>query len=272
MPDPQPADLLRHMESLACRAGKLLMSRFRTLLPSEIEFKGLRDLVSAADRESERFLTGEIHRLFPGHGVLGEEFGGGGGDGDWLWYVDPLDGTTNFVHGHPMFCVSIAAAHRGRLAAGVVHAPALGDTFAAASGHGARRNGAPIRVARGVPLARAFLSTGFPYTLDDLAENNIAYFAHLAPRTLAIRRCGSAAIDLAYVAAGIYDGFWELGLGAWDLAAGALLVAEAGGIVTDLDGGEEFLRTGRIVAAEESLHAGLLAALREARSGARDGR
>jgi myo-inositol-1(or 4)-monophosphatase len=186
--------------------------------------------------------------------------------------VDPLDGTTNFVHGHPMFCVSVAAAHRGRLVAGVVHAPALGDTFAAARGLGARRNGAPIRVTRGVPLARAFLSTGFPYTLDDLAENNIAAFAHLAPRTLAIRRCGSAAIDLAYVAAGIYDGFWELGLGAWDLAAGSVLVMEAGGLVTDLEGGGGFLETGRIVAGEADLHAELLAALREARGGAREGR
>jgi len=265
MHEPSKHELIEAIEPLALRAGEILMRRFRNLDPSDVEFKGHRNPVSVADREAETFLTEEIHRRFPGHRVLGEEFGEGEGDGDWLWYVDPLDGTTNFVHGHPIFCVSIGVARGERLVAGAVHAPVLGETFTAVDGEGARRNGKPIRVAGEGDLSKALLSTGFPYALNDLEENNLEYFEHLAFRTLAIRRCGAAAVDLAWVASGVYDGFWELGLSPWDIAAGALLVREAGGRVSDFEGGEGFVRSGRVVAANAALHEAILEALREAR-------
>lgn len=264
MGEPSKHELIEAIQTLAVKAGALLMKRFRELRPSEIEFKGRRDLVSVADREVETFLTAEIGRRYPGHRVLGEEYGGGSGDGEWLWYLDPLDGTTNFVHGHPIFCVSIAVACAGRLLAGAIHAPVLGETFTAVADEGARRNEEPVRVARESSLAHALLSTGFPYVPDDLDENNFEYFEHLARRTLAIRRCGAAAIDLAWVASGVYDGFWELGLHPWDMAAGALLVREAGGRVSDFHGADGFLESGRIVAANEALHEAILEALRDA--------
>jgi myo-inositol-1(or 4)-monophosphatase len=267
MSEPTPRELVEMIEPLAVSAGERLMRRFRELRPSEIEFKGRRNLVSVADRESESFIKQEISRRYPSHRVLGEEFGGGDGDGEWLWYVDPLDGTTNFVHGHPIFCVSIAVARAGRLLAGVVHAPALGETYAAAEGGGARRNGTPIRVSPETDLSHALLATGFPYALDTLEENNLRYFDRFSHRALAIRRCGAAAIDLAWVASGVYDGFWELGLHPWDVAAGALLVREAGGRVSDLAGGDAFLESGRIAAANQVLHGSILKVLEESGAG-----
>jgi myo-inositol-1(or 4)-monophosphatase len=263
MPEPTHRELIEAIEPVAVNAGERLMRRFRELRPSEIEFKGRRNLVSVADRESETFIKQEIVRRFPDHRILGEEFGGGDGEGEWLWYVDPLDGTTNFVHGHPIFCVSIAVARAGRLVAGAVHAPALAETYAAVDGGGAWRNGAPIRVSPETDLSHALLATGFPYALDTLEENNLEYFERFSYRALAIRRCGAAAIDLAWVASGVYDGFWELGLHPWDVAAGALLVREAGGRVSDFSGGDGFLRSGRIIASNETLHGSILGVLAE---------
>jgi myo-inositol-1(or 4)-monophosphatase len=268
MPDPTMQELLDAIQTMARQAGAIIMEHYRDLRPAEIEFKGRRDLVSVADRASERFLTEEIGRRFPGHRVLGEEFGGGQGGGDWLWSLDPLDGTTNFVHGHPIFCVSIAAARRGRLIAGAVYAPVFDDLFTAVDGGGAERNGDPIRVSLETDLSKGLLATGFPYALNETEDNNLGHFARLALRTQAIRRCGAAALDLAWVASGIYDGFWEMGLHPWDMAAGALLVREAGGRVTDFEGGEGFLDSGRIVATNGALHGSILAALREDVGGA----
>ncbi len=201
-----------------------------------IEYKGEVDLVTEADRRSEALVVGRIRERWPGHDILGEEGTRSDSGSEWRWYVDPLDGTTNFAHGFPVFCVSIAVEHRGELAAGVLYDPMRDELFAAERGSGATLNGKPIQVSATEKLNESLVATGFP-SFKRHKNPNIHFYHQITLRTHGVRRAGSAALDLACVAAGRFDGFWEFNLNSWDVAAGALLVREAGGVVTDLGGG-----------------------------------
>lgn len=237
----------------------------------EVERKAQNDLVSAADRASE---TAILHHLFeaaPGSRALAEEGGLLGANDqrdfapDWSgieWIVDPLDGTTNFLEGLPIWSVSIAAREvtdgaPGRLLAGVVYEPMANRCFSASHGQGLRRDGRDVSGLPDPPPADAFLATGFPFRAHRGIDLYLECFREVFLSVRAIRRCGSAALDLAYVACGIYDGFFEFRLSAWDVAAGAVLIREAGGVVTDLDGGDDFLRSGNILAGRARVHAHL---------------
>ncbi len=219
------------------------------------ERKGRIDLVTEYDRRSERLVLDGLRRRFPGHAILAEESGThAGAAGAVRWIVDPLDGTTNFAHNYPFFCVSIAAEADGRLAAGVVYDPIRDELFAAAAGHGATRNGAAIRVSDIARVEDALLVTGFPYDVREHPDRSLPHFAAFLTRAQAVRRDGSAALNLAYLACGRFDGFWELQLSPWDVAAGTLLVREAGGLVTAYDGGEARLDGRQILASNGRIH------------------
>lgn len=226
----------------------------------QLDYKGRIDLVTDADRAAEATIRAEIATRFPGEGVLGEERGESAGTGASRrrWIVDPLDGTTNFVHGHPFFCVSIACADDLGPEVGVVYAPHLDECFFAARGGGAYLNTEtiPLRVSAETELIRALLTTGFAY--DQKTFPNVQRFARLLACTQGVRRCGAAALDLAFVGAGRYDGFWESGLNAWDVMAGALIVTEAGGRVTDYEGGQDWVANRTIVASNGKIHERLL--------------
>lgn len=261
--DPSPTELADFAATIARRAGRLLMNhlphgRYR----GAIESKSARELVSQVDRDSEALIVAAIAEAYPEHAVVGEEGGAQASplaSARYRWIVDPLDGTTNFLHGHPFFAVSIGVARvetgaPPELVAGVVFAPAFGELFLAARGVGAFLNtpALPLRVAETVTLNDALVATGFAY--DRARWPNERRFARVSEVACGVRRCGAAALDLAYVAAGRYDAFWELGLRAHDVAAGALLVMEAGGCVSDLSGGDDWLEGGTIVAATPGLH------------------
>lgn len=242
-------------ESLARDAGALLMEHFGRLDPAEIKTKSAaRDLVTAADVGSERLIVRGLRAAFPGHAIEAEEEVRDADDARVpRWFIDPLDGTVNFVHQMPAFAVSMGLYLGAEPQVAVVHLPRLDETFTAARGFGARLNGAPIRVSRTRVLGDAILATGFPYRRNELEHDNLANFGRFYPDVRDLRRMGSAAMDLAYVAAGRIDGFWELHLSPHDVAAGALLVREAGGVVKDADGGENWLRGGHIVASGPGL-------------------
>jgi myo-inositol-1(or 4)-monophosphatase len=252
-------DLDRALEvalDAAADAGRLLLDGFRALGDEEVRSKAYeRDLVTDLDVASERLLIERIRGSFPDHAFEGEEevidpieVSGP------RWILDPLDGTINFVHGLPTFAVSVALYMDEVPLVGVIHAPLLNETFSAVSGKGARGPGGELRVRDTERLAEAVLATGFPYGRNELEHDNLANFGRFFYDVRGMRRMGSAAVDLAYVAAGRFDGFWELHLGSHDVAAGALIVKEAGGLVTDADGGGDWLRGGNIVAAGPALH------------------
>ena len=233
---------------IAVEAGRQLKERVGVL---EVGEKGARgDLVTSADRESERLVVERLRRRFPHAAILGEE-GGSSGSGDERWIVDPLDGTTNYAHGYPLWCVSIAYERGGELLAGAVYAPVLGELYAAERGSGATCNGAPIRVSATPNVCEALVCTGF---LPSVYERNAANFARLSGVAQAVRRDGAAALDLCFVAAGRFDAFWERDLKAWDIAAGTLIVREAGGAVTAMDGSGLELEGGSILATNGRLH------------------
>lgn len=228
----------------------------------DVERKARNDLVSQADREAEDSILEVVRDRFPDHGVLAEEGGVSRGDGEYEWLIDPLDGTTNYVQGLPIWCVSVACRERGRLVAAAVLEPLGGNLYAAGAGMGVTWNGRRARVSENRETRDAFLATGFPFKAHSALEPFLRVFFDVFHQVRAIRRCGAAALDLAHVAVGIYDGFFELRLSPWDVAAGTLLIEEAGGRVTDFDGGREFLRSGNIVAATEALHPRLLELVR----------
>jgi myo-inositol-1(or 4)-monophosphatase len=238
----------------ALAAGRIQRAHFRSQLT--IEKKGPIDLVTAADLEVEREFRALIARRFPSHVVLGEE----GADrpaapaSGYRWIIDPVDGTTNFAHGLALFCVSIALEVDGQLEVGVVFDPMAGELFTAERGQGAWLNGRRLTVSRTATLIDALLCTGFPYSRRDGHGEQVEIFAAFLERAQAVRRLGSAALDLAYVAAGRFDAFWEQGLHAWDIAAGLLLVREAGGLVTDYAGAPVELARGQIVASNAAIH------------------
>ena len=227
---------------IAEEAGRGLLERFGRLTSSEIERYGRRDVVTAADRESEALIQRQLRRRFPDHVILGEEEGRGKSARDIaakgpVWIVDPLDGTVNFVQGIPMFCVSIGYVEDGEPVLGVVHAPALGQTFVGAPGSGCFENDRRIAASVTPMLEDAIVATGFSYRRNELEDSNFENLQQIGMQSRGIRRMGSAALDLAYVASGRLDGFWELHLSPWDVAGGAALVRAAGGRVTDQRGG-----------------------------------
>jgi myo-inositol-1(or 4)-monophosphatase len=240
-------------------AGRIQRESFGKVV--QVEHKGAIDLVTAIDRRSERAILAIVERAFPAHGVLAEESDPRTGDGEHLWVIDPLDGTTNYSRGFPYFCVSVALARAGRVVVAAVYQPLLDELFTAIRGQGAFLNGRPLRVSNQGLLDQAFLATGFPYDIRRGRRTNIDHFTNFATRCLAIRRAGAAALDLAYVAAGRFDGFWELKLRPWDIAAAALLVEEAGGRVSGLAGRPWRLPVRDVVASNGLVHREMLAVL-----------
>jgi myo-inositol-1(or 4)-monophosphatase len=243
-------------------AGNVQLRYFERVDDVKVATKARNDFVSEVDRACEQEIIRVLHKAYPDHAILAEE-SGQHGRAEFEWVVDPLDGTTNYLHGFPQFAVSIACLHRGRLEHGVVYDPLHEEMFTASRGGGARLNDRRLRVTARKDLDGALLGTGFPYRDHRHLDAYLGMFRTLiAADTAGIRRPGSAALDFAYVAAGRLDGFWELGLSKWDFAAGALLVREAGGLVTDLSGGERFLDTGNLVAGGLKVHAAMLKAIR----------
>ncbi|HXO22482.1 MAG TPA: inositol monophosphatase family protein [Thermoanaerobaculia bacterium] len=256
----------------ASRLGAEIVTRYFRSAALDVRCKGENDFVTRADRESEAAIVAEIRRRHPGHRILAEESGasggdGGGagatgGDGDYEWLIDPLDGTTNFLQGLPVYCVSIACRRGGEVLAGVVNDPAGANLFAGTAGGGAFWNGARMETSRQPGLSGAFLATGYPFRAHATIDLYLAVFRDVFLQAKAVRRCGAAALDLAYTAAGVYDGFFEFRLSPWDIGAGVLLVREAGGRVTDLDGGQRFFRSGNVVAGGPAVQRELEAAVR----------
>jgi myo-inositol-1(or 4)-monophosphatase len=247
---------LPELEAIAREAGALLMGYFKRRVA--IEYKGDVDLVTEADRASERLIVERLQAHWPEHGIVGEEGTRSEGGAEYLWYVDPLDGTTNFAHGYPVFCISIALARRdGQLEVGLLYDPTRDEMFTAERGNGAALNGEPIRVSKTTTLSESLLGTGFP-SHKRHKNPNIHFYHQLTLRSHGVRRAGSAALDLANVASGRYDGFWEFNLNPWDTAAGVLLVQEAGGTVTRFDGSPFRLDSREVLAANSLIHRELI--------------
>lgn len=241
---------------LARRAGALLRDGYGRVGP--VRYKGPIDPVTEYDLRSETLIRDAIHAAFPADSILGEE-GGVSGSGSGRWLIDPLDGTVNFAHNIPIFAVSIAYALDRRTQLGVIYDPLRDELFHAARGAGAWLNGTRLSVSSAEDLDRSLLVTGFPYGIRTAPDNNLGHYAEFALRSLGVRRLGSACLDLAYVAAGRFDGYWEFAVEAWDIAAGSLLVEEAGGLVTRADGGPHPLDPPTsILAANPRLHAAML--------------
>jgi myo-inositol-1(or 4)-monophosphatase len=228
-----PKDYLEAAIEIAREAGKILCEELDR--PLSIAYKGDADIVTQADKRSERLIVDRLTQYFPEHSIAAEEGTGHDSASEFRWHVDPLDGTTNYAHGYPCFCVSLGLARRDTLLAAVVFNPFYNELFAAARGQGATLNGKPIHVSKVPKLGASLLCTGFPVH-KRVASPNIHYYWDFTLRSHGVRRDGSAALDLASVAAGRFEGFWEFGLHQWDTAAGVLLVEEAGGKVSDFDG------------------------------------
>jgi myo-inositol-1(or 4)-monophosphatase len=234
---------------IALEAGKILREEYER--PPQIVYKGEADLVTQADKRSEKCIVERLTKYFPEHAIVAEEGGGHDAASEFRWFVDPLDGTTNFAHSYPCFCVSIALAQRDRVIAGVVYNPIYNELFAAARGEGATLNGKPIHVSKVPTLGTSLLCTGFP-AHKRKASPNIHYYWEFTLRSHGVRRDGSAALDLASVAAGRFEAFWEFGLNRWDTAAGVVLVEEAGGKITGLNG-EPYVLGGAMILATNGL-------------------
>ncbi|HPL63520.1 MAG: inositol monophosphatase family protein [Syntrophales bacterium] len=254
-------DLLKFAESTAAEAGRFLRERLNS--KHSVDYKGEINIVTEEDRMSEEIIKSEIRKRCPGHGILAEETPETGRGAEFRWIIDPLDGTTNYAHGYPVFCVSLALEKNSSVLLGVIYNPMLEEMFTARAGGGAFLNGKRICVSSVADLSRSLLATGFPYDIRTDRFNNLDYFAAMAVKAQAIRRAGSAALDLAYTACGRFDGFWELKLKPWDTAAGCLLLAEAGGKITDLDGNEHRMDSAHIVASNGMIHDQMLRALGE---------
>lgn len=242
--------MLNFAVRVARDAGRLLRDRVGTKI--DIDHKGAINIVTDVDLASEQLIRDAIATYYPRHQVLAEEGGLADNSSEYRWIVDPLDGTTNFAHGYPVFCVSIALEYQGETLLGVVYDPMRDEIFTAERGGGAALNNRPIRVSRTDDLMQSLLSTGFPYDIKTSTLTNLDHWSNFAMNAQALRRDGAAALDLCYVACGRFDGFWELNLSPWDTAAGALIVAEAGGRVTDF-GGNKFSNYERQVLASNGL-------------------
>ena len=254
-----PEAFLTVIESIAALGAEKLMAHWRALKPDQVSEKSRNDLVTAADLASEETIIGVIQSRFPDHSILSEEAGRSTPtDSGPTWIIDPLDGTTNFVHGIPQFAVSIGVAVEGRVDFGVILDPCRNDLFSAARGRGARWNGAPCHVSQREGLEGALVATGFPFKAHRLLDPYLAIFRDVFLRCKAIRRPGAAALDLAYTACGLFDGFFEFQLSAWDIAAGSVLVEESGGVITGMDSGSDYLESGNVVCGPPGVHRELL--------------
>ena len=257
---------LNVMVAAARKAGRPLIRDFGELENLQISMKGPADFVTTADKRTERILIEELSKARPGYGFLGEE--GGvveGKDKTHRFIIDPIDGTLNFMHGIPQFAISIALEREGHLVSGVVYNPVTDDLFTAEKGHGAYHNDKRMRVAARKELGPSVIATGLPFMGKDGHARALAEMGAVMDVTAGIRRMGAASLDLAYVAAGRFDGFWEHGLQPWDMAAGIVLLKEAGGVITDMIGGEQMMANGAVVCANEHLHPLLLKLLKNAK-------
>ena len=264
MPQSAHQEFLPAMAEIAREAGTLLMEYFRRRV--SVEYKGEADLVTEADRESESLIRDRIRNFWPSHDILGEEQGLVDTGSEYRWYVDPLDGTTNFAHGFPVFSVSMALEHRGKRIAGVIYDPTRDELFSAAQGGGAYLNRKKIHVSSIGNLSETLVATGFP-SHKRHKNPNIFFYHQITLRTHGVRRAGSAALDLCSVACGRFDGFWEFNLNPWDTAAGVLMVEEAGGTVTDFRGGPFQLASRETLASNGLVHAPLVAEFAKVFSG-----
>lgn len=260
------AEVLDAAVSIAREAGALVARQFGRL--QQVRFKGAVNPVTETDTQAEALILSRLQSAFPTHHILAEEGGGDlGGDesrvgSDPIWLVDPLDGTNNFSHGFPHVAVSLALLEEGRPVVGVIHDPLRAETFTSLAGGGTRLNGEPVHVSDVPRLADAFLATGFPYDRRTAEDNNVPRLDHFLRRSQGVRRAGAAVLDLAYVACGRFDGFWELRLSPWDVAAGVLLVREAGGLATDFAGTPDCVSGVEIVASNGRIHAEMLEVIR----------
>ncbi|KRT55995.1 Archaeal fructose-1,6-bisphosphatase or related enzyme of inositol monophosphatase family [endosymbiont of Ridgeia piscesae] len=245
----------------AREASKVLLRYYERADVLNISEKGRNEFVSEVDRNAEQVIIEVLREKYPNHAILAEESGKHAGD-DYQWVIDPLDGTTNYLHGFPQFAISIAMKHKGRLELGVIYDPLRDEMFTTSRGSGALLNDRKLRVSNRKGLKGALLGTGLPYRDFRFRDQYMGMLNELIEDTAGVRRPGSAALDFAYVAAGRLDGFWELGLSEWDFAAGALLVREAGGMVTDIGGGERYLETGNVIAGGIKVHNAMLRKIR----------
>ena len=257
--------VLNVMANAALRASRGLLRDFGEVEQLQVSIKGPGEFVSTADLKAERTLKNELTRARPGYGLLFEESGAEPGtDPRHRWIVDPLDGTTNFLHGIPHFAISIALERDGEIVAGLVYDPVRDEMYSAEKGLGAYVNDRRLRVSARRQLGEAVIGTGMPYGAQGDHPHYLATLSAIMAATSGVRRMGSAALDLAYVAAGRFDGYWEFGLEPWDIAAGMLLVREAGGYISDLSGGHAMMASGDVLAANDHLHLPLAALIREA--------
>ena len=247
----------------ARRAGNIINRAARDLDRLTVTAKGPKDFVSEVDRAAEAAIVETLLDTYPDHAILAEEgtAKGANADAENLWIIDPLDGTTNFLHGFPQYCVSIALAQKGQVTQGVVYDPVRNDLFTATRGRGAFLNDRRIRVSRRAHLRDCLIGTGFPFRDGSYLDTYLRMMKTMIEHTAGLRRPGAAALDLAYVAAGFYDGFWEVGLNPWDVAAGSLLVLEAGGLIGDLSGEGDYLHGGQLIAATPKIFAQMVSAL-----------
>lgn len=253
--------MLTNAVKAARQAGDIINFASRDLGQLKIQTKSFNDFVSEVDQAAEKTIIDTLKSAYPDHGFLGEEGGDINETAENIWIIDPLDGTTNFLHSFPQYCVSIALQQKGVITQAVIYDPVHNDLFTATKGRGAFLNDKRIRVGSRIKLQEALISTGFPFREFSYLDTYMDMLKDMIKNTTGIRRPGSAALDLAYVAAGFSDGFFELNLSAWDIAAGALLVQEAGGIVGDFEGNESWLKTGNIVAANPKVFAQMLQVL-----------
>ncbi len=244
----------------ARKAGDLINRASRNLDILSVTQKAVHDYVSDVDREAEKTIISMLHEAYPSHSILAEE-SGASGNSEFQWIIDPLDGTTNFLHGFPQYAVSIALRHKGVITQAVVYDPVHNDLYTATRGAGAYLNDHRIRVSKRLHLDQCLLGTGFPFRQFDHVDAYLAMFRELTQKTSGLRRAGAATLDLAFVAAGRMDAFWEFGLGTWDIAAGSLLVTEAGGLVGDLEGNGGYLESGNVVAGSPKIFSQLIQTL-----------
>lgn len=237
----------------AYNAGNIIQQESKNIGRIKVDRKGHNDYVSEVDKKAEQIIINTILKAFPDHNILGEEEGNIDNGSDFTWIIDPLDGTTNYLHGHPQYSISIAVKHQDKITHAAIFDPNRNDIYTAELGKGARLNNWRIRVSTTANLADSLLATGFPTYDMSLLDKYMPIFKEMLLSTSGQRRAGSAALDLAYVAAGMVDGFWEFNLKPWDIAAGYLLVKEAGGLVCDFNGGQEMLDSGNIIAANPKL-------------------
>ena len=245
----------------ARRAGQIITRASQDVDLLKVSSKRQNDFVTEVDRAAEDAIVGILREAYPDHAILAEESGESGPESEYRWIIDPLDGTTNFIHGMPQYAVSIALEHRGQMQSAVVFDPVRNELFTASRGRGAFLNDRRIRVSRRAKLGEALLGTGFPYRVWDHVDAYLGMFKSLMEKTAGLRRPGAAALDLAYVACGRFDGFFEIGLSPWDIAGGSLLVSEAGGLVGNLQGETGYMDSGNLVAATPRIYPAILQAI-----------